>query len=237
MTKSKILDNIKEFSMSSGIQDKLKWFSEKNESGYEKWLQHEFAYWLQAQEKHIVDIEYGVPVDKRKTIKDRFFVDLRLNFKKQKNDFYHAIELKVTKKDTGALKQSVQDLLRLNNARMKPWSFRSVTSIAFVNNTQDSGKYNKFWMLLNESNKKSNWIFTKESIGDTGVSMYIFIWSVPPRNVEKQNYIEFTNYLIETAKQSKITDFDKFNEKRRPKNAIEKIISKNNKSNARLGAK
>lgn len=60
--------------------------------------------------------------------------------------------------------------------------------------------------------------------------MYIFIWSVSPRDAEKSNYIYFTSHLLEIARDCEINDFDKFMEKRRPKNATESRINKNIRS-------
>lgn len=229
-----LLDSLIGFVGKKDFQNKLRFFLKKEESGYEKWLQHEMAYWLEIRDGHAVDMEWGVDTDKRRSIKDRLLVDLRVNMKSQRNDSFHAIELKVTNKTTGALRQSVLDLLRLKTARGKNWSFRSVTSIAFVNN-DEVGKYADYWKDL-KSGSKSNWIFKDCPIGKTGVSMYVLSWRVPPRSVHKLQFEGFTDFLMETAVNLGIDTFEISAQKRKPKLATLIKIDRSKKNIKKLTA-
>lgn len=230
-----LLDNILQIVNREDLKDKIAYFKNKNESGYEKWLQHEIAFWLQTHNGHEVNLEWSIDIDKRRSIRDRLLVDLCVNMKSQSNYFLHAVELKVTNQKTAALRQSILDLLRFKISREKNWPFRSVTSIAFANN-DDNGKYSNFWSKL-KSESKSNWIFSDYKIENTGVSMYVLSWRVPPRNVDKLNFEFFTDFLMQTAKEFEIDTFEIAAEKRRPKIAIMRKIDKSKQNIKRLTAK
>lgn len=217
----KILEEVCEFLKHKPIHSMLKWLSREHITGYEKWLQFELAHWFGSQ-GHGVKIEYELNADQRMTGKEKMRVDLGINLKYQNNDKWHAIELKVKKRSTGALVQSIEDHLRLQTASGVNWPFRSVTTIGFFH-SDNLSKYREFFQKLRES--KSLEIETKE-IEHPNVGIYILGWRVPPRKAIKDEYIEFTKHFLDIAKECGLDRFEKIRSNRTPKASKKRKITK-----------
>jgi hypothetical protein len=176
---------IREFIQSAPIKRKIAWFYEHHGNGFEKWFQFELMYWL-SKKSHNVTLEQSVGVDGRRTNKTKNQIDMVVRMKSQSKQVSHAVELKVTKRESGAVRKAINDLIRINKCLESQWDFRSVSAVA-VCASQSESKYEKFLETLKTTNKKA-WRYERFPISNNGPVIYVFGWNAPPRKANKPEY-------------------------------------------------
>jgi len=199
---TKISNEIQEFIGDRVVVDKLSWMYQNEECGYEKWFQHELAYKL-AKNGHNVTLEKNISVNRVRSSKDRFQVDLVVRCKGQNKNVQHAIEIKVANRQTGALRAAIRDLVKVGKTKKSDWEFRSVTSIALVN-SDAQGKYSELWSAL-EKNSCNQWTFKSWDIKNTTGKVYFLSWNQPPISATKGSYDEFLKFIIQATKDKGIS--------------------------------
>ena len=192
-----LIETARKFVKSAAIKRKIAFFYENHGNGFEKWLQFELMHWLQEKQGHKVYLEAGIAADDRMTSKTKFQVDVLVKMKNQANHIFHAVELKVTKGKSTAMRKAVYDLIRLSKAKESEWDFLSVTAMV-VCEGGGGNKYEEYLKAL-KAGKKQAWVFEKIPINQNGASIYLLCWRAPPRKAEKENFSEFVYYLKNTA--------------------------------------
>lgn len=118
-----LVEAVRKFVKSAAIKRKIAFFYENHGNGFEKWLQFELMHWLQEKQGHKVSLEAGIAADQRMTSKTKLQVDMLVKMKNQANLIFHAVELKVTKGKSTAMRKAVYDLIRLSKAKDSEWDF------------------------------------------------------------------------------------------------------------------
>lgn len=197
-----VVDALTEFLKGRLIQEKLAMFYKENGRGFEKWFQFELMYFLKGKE-YDVDLEKAVVVDPTLTAKTKYQVDVLVRNKGESLNHRHAIELKVTKGSTGAIKRAIGDLMRLANSDMRLANsdgsclkYRSVTAVAICENAKGNGKFKQLFERL-QAKKKQSWIVKEVPIGKTEMSVYLIGWKVAPRKAEKEGLESFKRFCQE----------------------------------------
>ena len=201
------------FSKQKAIKDKIAFFYKSHGNGFEKWLQFELLHWLDQKQGHQVFPETSFETDKRRTKKYKNQIDLVVNLKGQSNKVNHAIELKVTKSETGTFRKAVRDLMRLALIKESEWNLRSVTAMVICEG-KDSIKYANYLDNLKEKEKHS-WIFECIPIQKGGASIYLFTWRASPRKAKKEHFVAFVKHLTDTARDSGLDAFSNQQKKRK----------------------
>ena len=202
---SNLISHIKNFIKAPPTKRKIAWFYEKHGNGFEKWFQFELMYWLGSREEHEVRLEKSVGVDGRKTDKTKNQVDMVVTLKRESKKVSHAVELKVTRGASGAVRKAINDLIRLDKCLESSWEFRSVTAVAVCAGLNGT-KYEAFLEDLEEKNKKA-WVYEKFPIPGCEAVIYVFGWRCPPRKASKNEYHEFVQHLRSTGKEHGISSF------------------------------
>jgi hypothetical protein len=162
-------------------KDHFQYFTEKNMTGWEKWLQIELALQLnQIGESKIEDPFFYHMGKLRPMSKNKFekcFIDLTFRVKNSQRKTIGAIELKVTKSQNG-LKAAFSDLYKISAIKTTNWKFRSVTAI-LIHPTKD--KETKFKRLkeelLNHNLKISDGLNTQTmSIPNSNFELIMIGW-------------------------------------------------------------
>ncbi|PUE27666.1 hypothetical protein B9Z39_07880 [Limnohabitans sp. JirII-29] len=201
---SSLIPLIRKFIQSSPIKRKIAWFYEHHGNGFEKWFQFELMYWL-SKKSHNVTLEQSVGVDGRRTNKTKNQIDMVVRMKSQSKQVSHAVELKVTIREAGAVRKAINDLIRLDKCLESKWNFRSVSAVAVCAN-QSGNRYEEFLDALKETNKTA-WMYERFPIPSSDAVIYVFGWHAPPRKANKSEYHKFIQHLKQTAKELGITAF------------------------------
>lgn len=202
---SNLISHIKKFIKAAPTKKKIAWFYENHGNGFEKWFQFELMYWLGSSEEHKVHLEKSVGVDGRKTHKTKNQIDMVVTLRRESKKVSHAVELKVTRGASGAVRKAINDLIRLDKCLESSWSFRSVSAVAVCAGL-NGAKYEEFLEKLQQTNKKA-WVYEKFLIPNCEAVIYVFGWRCPPSKASKNEYHKFVQHLRSTAKSLGINSF------------------------------
>lgn len=184
------------------IKKKIKFFIDKQSNGFEKWVQFELLHHFEKKNLEVreVEIEKSFHLGD-KASKTKAIVDLRYQLNDQAKTCWHAIELKVRVKTTGAIRGAINDIYRLRNIPEESFVFRSVTAVAIFNSDNlEEGNYLKF---IKELNRKKRVSATEIPLGDK-YKLLIICWSAPPRLASKASFLEFIEAIKEGAQNHEI---------------------------------
>lgn len=198
-----MIDELKSFFNSSTTKKKISWFYENHGSGFEKWIQFELMHWLSTKKYHDVGLEHSVNVDSRMSDKNKSQIDLVVRMKGKSKEVLHAIELKVTKHESAAVRRAINDLVKLDKSIGRDWEFRSVSAVAICSDGEGK-KYSEFLQKVT-SKTKATWVCEKFELANSNLVIYIFGWRDAPAKAQKPEYQKFVQHLRQTAKELQIT--------------------------------
>lgn len=172
------LSLFEEFFSQKKIQNSLQTINKTNITGWEIWFQVEFATFLENKHNAISEWyrEWEYPLDKRKSLKNKMFIDFLVRQKYAKKDSYIALELKQNISAKTCITNMIKDVNKVTAIRKSSSDIRSFWNIGIYkrisdNHYQDKEKIEK--IILSKFNTEESFIESKY-IKNTNFAYTIF---------------------------------------------------------------